>query len=140
LILDRKIQERAILDHFRKHYPDFPKGKVIPSESPDFIIKTSPRKSIGIEFSSLPTLSHTIKNKTDLKNLLSDIRSVLSKKEEKTGLYKKKLASEYWLILTSDSLNFSNFNIHHHFERIERGNGFDKVFLFELFRGKIYYL
>jgi len=38
---------------FRENYPDFPKGKLTKSESPDFVLKLSPSKSIGIEISRI---------------------------------------------------------------------------------------
>jgi hypothetical protein len=41
---DKKQQEREVLDAFRKHYDDFPKGKMRASESPDFIIIASRKK------------------------------------------------------------------------------------------------
>lgn len=45
----KKQVEWLLLEYFRQLYPRFPKGKVIPSESPDFIIEQSPRYKTGIE-------------------------------------------------------------------------------------------
>ena len=137
MILDRKIQERAILDQFRKHYPDFPKGKIIPSESPDFILKTSPKRSIGIELSSLPSLSYHIQNKADLQRLIQDIQVIISKKDGKIKLYRNKLANEYWLILHVDSIQNGKFNLKDLLERIERDDRFKKLILYDLFEGRV---
>ena len=45
--------EWLIMRSFRDSYPDFPKGKLTKSESPDFTHKLSITKSIGIEISSI---------------------------------------------------------------------------------------
>ena len=50
-----KEEEGIILRSFINHYPDFPKGKVIESESPDFIIQDGPKTKIGIELVQLLT-------------------------------------------------------------------------------------
>ena len=41
------------MHHFMKAYRDFPKGKLLKSESPDFILKLNPKKTIGIELTHL---------------------------------------------------------------------------------------
>jgi hypothetical protein len=46
-------EEISILKYFSKKYSDFPKGKLVKTESPDFILKINPRKSIGIELTKL---------------------------------------------------------------------------------------
>ena len=43
-----KARERAHLQRFRENFAEFPEGKVVPSERPDFLIKTQSRW-IGIE-------------------------------------------------------------------------------------------
>ena len=45
--------ELIIIKSFKEHYPEFPHGKVIKSESPDFIIQDGPKKKIGIELVQL---------------------------------------------------------------------------------------
>ncbi len=49
----KKQLEILLLQYFRECYPDFPKGKIIPSESPDFIIKLKNKNNIGIELTRL---------------------------------------------------------------------------------------
>lgn len=45
--------EKLVLDHFIHAYPEFPEGKIMKSESPDFILWRSYKKGIGIEVSRL---------------------------------------------------------------------------------------
>ncbi|PKP51956.1 MAG: hypothetical protein CVT92_11245 [Bacteroidetes bacterium HGW-Bacteroidetes-1] len=45
--------ERQQLNQFIALYPDFPKGKIVRNESPDFIVKTSRKSAIGIEITRL---------------------------------------------------------------------------------------
>lgn len=50
---EKKQLEILLLDSFRNNYPDFPKGKVIPAESPDFWVRSKGRNVIGIELTRL---------------------------------------------------------------------------------------
>jgi hypothetical protein len=50
---EKKQLEVLIMDYFRESYPDFPKGKVLPSESPDFTIGMKNRRFLGIELTRL---------------------------------------------------------------------------------------
>lgn len=45
----KKQLELLLINYLRSSYPDFPKGKIVSSESPDFIVKSKPAKKIGIE-------------------------------------------------------------------------------------------
>jgi hypothetical protein len=38
----QKAREWAYLQRFRENFADFPKGEVVPSERPDFLIKAQP--------------------------------------------------------------------------------------------------
>lgn len=49
----KKQLEILIIDYFRSVYDDFPKGKLKASESPDFLMDTSPKNKIGIELTRL---------------------------------------------------------------------------------------
>ncbi len=49
----KKSLERLLLDLFLEGYPGLLKGKLVATESPDFILTTSPRVSIGIELTRL---------------------------------------------------------------------------------------
>lgn len=45
----KKQLELLLINYLRSSYADFPKGKIVSSESPDFIIKSKLAKKIGIE-------------------------------------------------------------------------------------------
>jgi len=45
---NRKKWELAILEYFKRIYCDFPKGNILPSEEPDFLVNSNGR-TIGIE-------------------------------------------------------------------------------------------
>jgi hypothetical protein len=49
----KKQLEILIVDYFKDSYPDFPEGKVEPSESPDFIVTLKNKYSLGIELTRL---------------------------------------------------------------------------------------
>lgn len=50
---EKKQLEILIMDYFRTIYSDFPKGKVIPSESPDFTINLKSHRILGVELTRL---------------------------------------------------------------------------------------
>jgi hypothetical protein len=51
--IQKEREERAIIGFFREVYNDFPRGKLVKSESPDFILKLNRKRSIGIELTKL---------------------------------------------------------------------------------------
>lgn len=50
---EKKQLEILLMDYFRMCYPDFPKGRVVPAESPDFWVRKKNRNIIGIELTRL---------------------------------------------------------------------------------------
>ncbi len=127
----KKKRERELLDQFKLVYPDFPKGKIFASESPDFILNPNRKRTTGIELIQLFP-----KNK----NLLESIQTAIDKKEEKLRLYQKKILEIYWLIITTDSLHLFKFNIQNLVDKHDFETKFDKVFLFDSNTTKIYHL
>jgi hypothetical protein len=130
---DKKQQEREVLDAFRKHYDDFPKGKIRASESPDFIIIASRKNSIGVELTKIVRLSG------DDFNIMESLHSLLEKKEEKFRLYQQKVLNEYWLILyfylDKKELNQSVIN---KLTASKSWFSFNRLFLFNLLNQSIY--
>jgi hypothetical protein len=126
--IDKDSEEWLVMRYFREKYTDFPRGKLVKSESPDFILKLSRKRSIGIE---MTRLDYIINNNPDLwpKYLIS----LIEKKEEKLRLYKKKLFAKYWLLMTVEDFNLKD--IHKHIR--DYNFLFDDVFLFDLFSGEI---
>jgi len=51
--MKKSQEEKLILKYFSSEYADFPKGKLVKTESPDFILKLNPKRSIGIELTRL---------------------------------------------------------------------------------------
>ncbi len=51
--VDKKQMEVLLIDYFRECYKEFPKGKVVPSESPDFLVKMKNTHLLGIELTRL---------------------------------------------------------------------------------------
>jgi hypothetical protein len=50
---EKKQVEVLLMEYFRQTYPEFPKGRLVPSESPDFILGLKARISVGIEITRL---------------------------------------------------------------------------------------
>ena len=99
--IDKTMEEWVVMRYFREKYVQFPKGKLIKTESPDFILRVNRKKRIGIELTRLDYLL----DDTAKTNELNDVISILiTQKEEKLPLYQKNILSEYWLIVSVDSL------------------------------------
>jgi hypothetical protein len=65
---EKKQLEILLMNYFRACYPDFPKGKLVPSESPDFILTLKSRNNLGIELTRLNPLNARIPDETELLN------------------------------------------------------------------------
>ena len=139
----RKQEERAYLDTLALLYPGFPDGRIMASESPDFVIRSGPRQATGIEITRmtrkdfnwlegragyfLPLLTRD--------QLVEKIRT----KEEKLELYRKKRLHEIWLVIIVKG--FSNpgpFNIHNQLQNWHIGSSFDRVLLIDLEKNLLY--
>lgn len=130
--MNQQEEEILILDYFRKYFDNFPKGKLIKSESPDFILQINPKNTIGIELTRLNDTAPTLKEK---------IEHTLSNKSQKLKLYRSKNFNELWLIIHTDSIDESiTYNIQNKLINWEFAAKFKKVFLFDLFSKKIYKL
>jgi hypothetical protein len=131
----RKIQESIVIENFRDVFPEFPAGRLIKSESPDFILKTGRKHSKGIELTALPSSSYIISKET-ISTFITDVQNSISKKEEKFKIYRKKMADEYWLIIFSDAIIAQGINFNNHIGKLIFSNGFDRIFIFGLFEKK----
>lgn len=61
---EKKQLEHLIIRYFREYCKSFPKGKVVASESPDFILKIKSRLNLGIELTRLnPQNAKTLSSK-----------------------------------------------------------------------------
>jgi hypothetical protein len=144
------LEEMTIMQQFRNSYAEFPKGKLIKSESPDFIVKKTPKIAIGIELTKLhgPTI-HKLKTHYPSKIKVyqapelnrENIEFTIYAKNEKLQIYQQKRLNSIWLLITADlaespvSYNYSN-----KLENWSFISGFEKVFLFELKERKVFEL
>jgi hypothetical protein len=127
--VNKKEEEKLIMQYFRESLTDFPKGKLTQSESPDFILKTSPKKSIGIELTRLDPFAMSLKEK---------IKATLQNKSDKYKLYQQKNMIAIWLIIHADFIEDPKaYNIQNKLNNWQFESEFDKVFLFDLFEKRI---
>jgi hypothetical protein len=133
---DKKHTESIIINLFREHFPDFPKGSLKPSESPDFILGITPRHKIGIELTGI----HPYSPDTELLSH-ENITACLEAKNEKLRLYQRKKLNEYWLIISvDDPRSWNRINIHNKLIFWVFKTGFNRVFLFNTINGKVFEL
>lgn len=104
--LDRKPDEAAAIALLRQSMPAFPKGKLVASESPDFILIVSRRESIGIEITRIDPSTECPPDQ-EMKPIakqwlnLSTILSTIDRKEEKRAIYQRKKLSQLWLVIVT---------------------------------------
>lgn len=128
---NQKQEEKLVMHYFRDNYNEFPRGKLVNSESPDFILKINPKKSFGIELTRLP-------NSGDLVEALSEI---IEKKEQKIYLYQGQGFVQIWLLIYADDLMKSiKYNIQNKLAKLVFPTSFDKILLFDLFEKRIFQL
>jgi hypothetical protein len=136
----KQQEEKLILKYFIEEYNEFPKGKLIKSESPDFILKTSPKRSIGIELTRL--FNPGLYDQEFLPELDKEIIiNCINEKEKKLRIYYKKKINKFWLIMIADLFSRStSFNINNSICSWTFESRFNKIFLFELFNRRLYEL
>ncbi len=126
----QKEEEKLVMQYFRRICDDFPKGELSQSESPDYILKVNPKKSIGIELTRLDNNSHA---------LIEKIEATLRNKSHKLRLYQQKKLNALWLIIYAEFIEESrSYNIRNKLNNLKFNSEFDKVFLFDLFEKRIF--
>ncbi len=128
-----------MLDRFRELCPDFPLGKIVKSEAPDFIIKNGRKHATGIELTSLPKAFYEI-SPLIRDPFISDLEKAISSKINKLRSYQKNRFHEYWLVIHVESLTLNLANFEKLLEHVAQDKGFDRVFLIALFEGKVWEL
>jgi len=134
-----KKEEKDVMLQFRRLWEDFPKGRLIQSESPDFMLYQSAKKSVGIEITRIVRSDEFIpsshsQSQTDNKmkyfrisrNL---VEQAILLKEEKLSAYRKRRANAYWLIIWIEEDDFLRPRIHQSLLNHAFETHFDKVFL-----------
>lgn len=146
----QSLEEMLIMEQFRNEYEEFPKGKLLKSESPDFIVQKTAKNSIGIELTKLhgPTVfkfkthyPRQIKGYQPPGLTLENIEYTIRAKNEKLSMYQQKKLNQIWLLITAD-LDKSpvSFNLANKLESWHFRSGFQRVILFELKNRKVYEL
>jgi hypothetical protein len=133
---DKKNNELVIIELFRDRYNDFPKGDLIASESPDFILSIGPKRKFGLELTRL----HQQITGTDPFSH-ENISACLQQKEEKLRIYRKKKLQEYWLILNVQDPSLKpRYNLHNKMIVWKFCSGYNRVFLFNSISGEVFIL
>ena len=109
---EKKQLEILLMDYFRMCYPDFPKGRVVPSESPDFWVRKKNKNVIGIELTRLNPVHAEIPDNSRQKVIDSRNEIILNAREiyERTSdlkLFVKFLFSEKDLISVERAMSVS---------------------------------
>jgi hypothetical protein len=127
-------EEMIILDLFMELYPDFPKGRIIKAESPDFIIRLNTKRSLGIEITRL----QLDPDEPPVHGIKELIEKIIQRKDDKLHIYQRKKIDRYWLILVN---GVSDDNAYHIPEKIYDWNletRFNKLFIFDMPARRIY--
>lgn len=138
-----KQHEKQILQQFALLCDEFPKGKLVAGESPDFVVKISTRRAIGIELTGLK--GQDFVNRTgkliDPTEIIANIQDTIAAKVEKLYLYQRKKLFEIWLLIHVEALKSEiNFNFQNKLENLDFSSGFDRVFLLETRNNQFYEL
>ena len=130
-----KQQEKEILQRFASLFDEFPKGRLLAGESPDFQVRLNTRKSIGIELTGLKgqDFIHQTGRLLNPSELIENIQETIIAKEEKLYLYQRKKLYRIWLLIHTETLKAEvSFNLQNKLENLNFDSGFDRVFLLDL--------
>jgi len=142
---DNQSREWFVLQSFRGFSDDFPDGRILKSESPDFIVRSGRKKAIGIELTSILEKvdnEHATGIVLETPELVPEvIEKCIRQKEEKLAGYLRKKLNGIWLIIEVRNLNQNtSFNISNKLELWEFNSAFERVFLFETTGNRIFNL
>jgi hypothetical protein len=139
----RKQEERIYLDTLALLYPAFPRGKIIASESPDFVVRSGLRQVTGIEITQMTRREfnwlegrrgHFLPRLTR-----EQLVELIRYKEDKLALYMRKKLSQIWLVIVAKG--FSNpapYNIRNQLESWHIESRFDRVIMIDLRKNQLY--
>lgn len=143
-------EEEYIIGLFRNEYPDFPKGKLLKTESPDFILKDSAKTAIGIELTKLhgpvsnkdnTPFTSKIRGYQTPEFTRENIEFTINAKDVKLPIYKQKMLNQIWLLIIADLIEIPvSFNLSNKLNNWNFFSGFQRVFLFELKSRKVFEL
>lgn len=138
----RKLEEREYLDQLVRLYPGFPQGRIISSESPDFIVYTKGRRKTGIELTRLTRNDgspYRSDNHFKPDFSVESLQELIRCKEAKLELYRKKSVQGVWLLILVNGFSHSSaFNIRNHLEKWKPETSFNAVLVLDLILQKVY--
>lgn len=137
----KKHAERLILNLFKKLYEDFPKSRIIASECPDFLLKCSPHRTIGVELTRFLVDEFNEFDPSTRKHFDPvEFRKTVHSKEEKFSSYDNVNIQSLWLLVACGSLeDETNLFTHNDIEQFRfTDSPFDKVFLLYLPEKKLF--
>jgi hypothetical protein len=144
LAANQKLEERKYLDQLIRIYPGFPQGRILSSESPDFLIYRTMRRITGIEltrFTRNTGYGHTGKDHFQPEFSIESLQTLIRKKEAKMTQYLSKGVEGIWLVILVDAFSHpSGFNIHNHLERMNPDTAFRAILVFDISLQKVYEL
>lgn len=137
----KKVRERQFLDQFIILYEDFPPGKIISSESPDFVIQRSVKNRIGIEITQYEIFDseiHPLNNQQFVEH--ESLLKLIIQKNDKLAHYQKKWLNAYWLLLVINASQSKSML------RLSEGlidqcrlvASFDRIFILDMQQKRLY--
>ena len=132
---EQKEQEYQIFNLFRRLHDDFPRGQVVPNESPDFLVRLNRRSAIGIELTELrgQEFYEQRGHYSHPEMIKEQIEKIIHAKEEKIHLYQRHKPAQLWLLIHIGSFdNLIHFNLKDKIERWGFAADFNRVFLLEI--------
>ena len=131
----KKQLEILLINYFRECYTNFPKGNIIASESPDFVLKQKNRKKLGIELTRLhPSTNPGPVTQSELYNELIDTSRELFERTSNWKLFVKILFSEKKLIREERILSVSALLVNQFRKAITGKN--PRSFFYQIFNHK----
>ena len=131
---EQSQEELRIIRSFIKEYADYPGGRLLKSESPDFILKINSKTSIGIELTRIkpPVSLHRTYKSQDIVLNKEILEQTIAGKEEKLPIYRKQQLDRIWLVITCEGIeNRTNFNLQNKIQNWQIDTEFHRVFLFD---------
>ncbi len=140
-ISERKKGERGYLEQLSGVYDQVPKGRVISSESPDFILRTGRKRRMGLEFTRMTRHDEAPDPGGYFQPELSKeaLTKVIRIKEQKLHLYRRKKLVQIWLVIVVDSFDIpDSFNIFNQITGWKIETDFDAVLLLDRSKDRVY--
>jgi hypothetical protein len=133
---DKKQEELLSMRHFIAIQPDFPKGKLYPHESPDFVYKLNRRKNINIELTELFLTEGEPSG--NVSQIIKQLKQVINKKNEKIRLYNAQKPYQNWLVIYCDHLDLpKGLKLEEKLSWEQPDSKFDKTYLVDLFTDQV---